>query len=226
MWHAVLRDGSHYLRTTLDVSADEDMAMQSITPMIYNVDNEKAQAVPVVVGNTRGALLASDKIFAGLETPMGVNAAQVANAGYDTFNPKGWNSNSFVWTPGEELPAAIRDAGFKIEGKDLVSDDVRAARGYVSFRKTGEQTITFKYTSGNHRLDVVGVDVINGSGNVLASDYHAGYTGGAKENNVYTLNIPKAGAYVLRYFVAGAANRSDFSSNGSIEFSQKLLYLL
>ena len=45
VWHAVLRDGSHYLRTTLDVSADEDMAMQSITPMIYNVDNEKAQAV-------------------------------------------------------------------------------------------------------------------------------------------------------------------------------------
>ena len=222
VWHAVLRDGSHYLRTTLDVSADEDMAMQSITPMIYNVDNEKAQAVPVVVGNTRGALLASDKIFAGLETPMGVNAAQVANAGYDTFNPKGWNSSSFVWTPGEELPAAIRDAGFKIEGKDLVSDDVRAARGYVSFRKTGEQTITFKYTSGSHRLDVVGVDVIDGSGNVLASDYHAGYTGTAKDQNVYTLNIPKAGAYVLRYFVAGAANRSDFSSNGSIEFSQKI----
>lgn len=74
-WHAVLRDGSHYLRTTLEVTADDDQAMQSITPMIYNVDNEAAKTVPVVVGNTRGALLASNKIFAGLETPMGVNSA-------------------------------------------------------------------------------------------------------------------------------------------------------
>lgn len=73
VWHAVLRDGSHYLRTTLDVSADKDIAMQSITPMIYNVDGYKQE----VVGNTRGALIASKKIFAGLETPMGVNSVEV-----------------------------------------------------------------------------------------------------------------------------------------------------
>lgn len=77
VWHAVLRDGSHYLRTTIDVSADKDIAMQSITPMIYNVDSYKAQSVPEVVGNTRGALIASNKIFAGLETPMGVNSVEV-----------------------------------------------------------------------------------------------------------------------------------------------------
>ena len=78
-WHAVLRDGSHYLRTTLEVTADKDQAMQSITPMLYVVDNNAAKSVPVVIGNTRGAVLASDKIFAGLETPMGVNSTQVAS---------------------------------------------------------------------------------------------------------------------------------------------------
>lgn len=77
VWHAVLRDGSHYLRTTLDVATDEDVAMQSITPMIYNVDCKKAKTTPMVVGNTRGAILASNKIFAGLETPMGVNSVEV-----------------------------------------------------------------------------------------------------------------------------------------------------
>ena len=220
-WHAVLRDGSHYLRTTLEVTADEDQAMQSITPMLYNVDNEKAQTVPVVVGNTRGALLASDKIFAGLETPMGVNSAQVANAGYDTFNPKGWNSSSFSWNPGEELPQAIREGEIKVDNNAVSPDDVRGTRGYISFRKAGEQTITFQYTSGNHRLDIVGVDVVDGTGKVVASDYHGGYTGGQKSNNVYTLNIPEAGAYVLRYFVAGTV-RSDFSSNGTITFSEKV----
>lgn len=200
-WHAVLRDGSHYLRTTLEVTADKDQAMQSITPMLYVVDNNAAKSVPVVVGNTRGAVLASEKIFAGLETPMGVNSTQVANAGMDSFNPKGWNSSSFVWAPGEELPQAIREADLKVDNVSVSPDDVMGARGYVSFRKTGKQTLTFQYTSGNHRLDIVGVDVVDGTGKVLASDYHSGFTGGQKSNNVYTLDIPQTGAYVLRYFV-------------------------
>lgn len=220
-WHAVLRDGSHYLRTTLEVTADDDQAMQSITPMIYNVDNEAAQTVPVVVGNTRGALLASNKIFAGLETPMGVNSAQVSNAGMDSFTPTGWNSSSFNWTPGDELPEGIRNSDIKVDNKAVSPDDVMGTRGYVSFRKAGSQTLTFQYTSGNHRLDIVGVDVVDGNGNVLAKDYHGGFTGGQKSNNVYTLDIPKAGAYVLRYFVAGT-KRSDFSSNGTITFSEKI----
>lgn len=220
-WHAVLRDGSHYLRTTLEVTADDDQAMQSITPMIYNVDNEAAKTVPVVVGNTRGALLASNKIFAGLETPMGVNSAQVSNAGMDSFTPTGWNSSSFNWEPGDELPEDIRKSEIKVDNNTVSPDDVMGTRGYVSFRKAGTQTLTFQYTSGNHRLDIVGVDVVDGNGNVLAKDYHGGFTGGQKSNNVYTLDIPKAGAYVLRYFVAGT-KRSDFSSNGTITFSEKI----
>lgn len=220
-WHAVLRDGSHYLRTTLDITASADQAMQSITPMIYNVDNEKAQTVPVVVGNTRGALLASDKIFAGLETPMGVNSAKVANAGFDTFTPNNWTSQSFAWEPGDELPEAIRNANNLVDGNPVSAESIRGTRGYVSFRKAGKQTITFEYTSGNHRLDIVGVDIIDGQGNVLASDYHGGYTGGQKNNNVYHLNVPNTGAYVLRYFVAGTT-RSDFNSNGKITFSEKI----
>lgn len=220
-WHAVLRDGSHYLRTTLEVTADDDQTMQSITPMIYNVDNEAAKTVPVVVGNTRGALLASNKIFAGLETPMGVNSAQVSNAGMDSFTPTGWNSSSFNWEPGDELPEDIRKSEIKVDNNTVSPDDVMGTRGYVSFRKAGTQTLTFQYTSGSHRLDIVGVDVVDGNGNVLAKDYHGGFTGGQKSNNVYTLDIPKAGAYVLRYFVAGT-KRSDFNSNGTITFSEKI----
>ena len=32
-WSAVLRDGSHYLRTEIHITAHADQAMQSITPM-------------------------------------------------------------------------------------------------------------------------------------------------------------------------------------------------
>ena len=72
VWRAVLRNGSHYLRTELDITATADQAMTNIIPMLYSV-NTTTGGTPAVVGNTRGAVLASDKIFAGLETPMGQN---------------------------------------------------------------------------------------------------------------------------------------------------------
>ncbi|MCI6130677.1 MAG: hypothetical protein MR692_09950, partial [Prevotella sp.] len=85
-WRAVLRDGSHYLRTEMSISSDKDVRMDNIKPMIYAVDNSKAKSAPVVVGNTRGAVLLSNKIFAGLETPMGVNTNNVDPADIATIN--------------------------------------------------------------------------------------------------------------------------------------------
>ncbi|WP_297262068.1 hypothetical protein [uncultured Prevotella sp.] len=85
-WRAVLRDGSHYLRTEMSIMSDKDVAMDHIKPMVYAVDNRKAKTAPVVVGNTRGAVLLSNKIFAGLETPMGVNTNNVDAADIATIN--------------------------------------------------------------------------------------------------------------------------------------------
>lgn len=87
-WRAVLRDGSHYLRTEMNISSDKDVRMDNIKPMIYAVDNRKAKSAPVVVGNTRGAVLLSDKIFAGLETPMDVNTNNVDSADIATINSR------------------------------------------------------------------------------------------------------------------------------------------
>lgn len=87
-WRAVLRDGSHYLRTEMSISSDKDVLMDNIKPMIYAVDNRKAKSAPVVVGNTRGAVLLSNKIFAGLETPMGVNTNNVDSADIATINSR------------------------------------------------------------------------------------------------------------------------------------------
>ncbi len=73
LWKAVLRDGSHYLRTEMELEGDGDVDMYNVVPMIYNVDTEAAGSTPAVVGNTRGAALLSDKIFAGLENPVAYN---------------------------------------------------------------------------------------------------------------------------------------------------------
>lgn len=73
LWRAVLRDGSHYLRTELEVTALQNVPMRGIIAMKYMYNNRHGKQLPQVVGNTRGAVIANDKIFAGLETPMAIN---------------------------------------------------------------------------------------------------------------------------------------------------------
>lgn len=78
VWRAVLRDGSHYLRTEMDINANKDVAMRGIIAMKYSFNNKFSKQLPHVVGNTRGAVIANDKIFAGLETPMSINTVASA----------------------------------------------------------------------------------------------------------------------------------------------------
>lgn len=76
VWRAVLRNGSHYLRTEMDIQATKDLPMKGIVAMNYLVAKNSAYTAPEVVGNTRGVILASNHIFAGLETPMGLNSSK------------------------------------------------------------------------------------------------------------------------------------------------------
>ena len=76
VWRAVLRNGSHYLRTEMDIQAAKDLPMKGIVAMNYLVAKNSAYTAPEVVGNTRGAILASNHIFAGLETPIGLNSSK------------------------------------------------------------------------------------------------------------------------------------------------------
>lgn len=212
-WRAVLRDGSHYLRTELDLTGKANQAMTSITPMMYTVNVAAAGSAPKVVGNTRGAIIASDKIFAGLETPMGINSVVKEEDALSSFTPKAWTANSFSWTPGDATPAEIVKLGYP-------SSFIVGAKGYITFTETGDNTITFEYASGSHRLNIVGVDITDGLGNVIDSDYHVGYTGSAKSNNVYTLTIPKRSSYILRYFVE--TKTETVASTGNISFNKRI----
>lgn len=215
-WRAVLRDGSHYLRTELELTAVADVAMNAIIPMHYTVDNNSSAQAPAVVGNTRGAVIASDKIFAGLETPMGKNSI-VGAVNTEPFAYGNWTSSSFSWEPGTDTPQGILNLGLPASG-------ILGVQGYLAILGSGTQTVTFQYTSGNHRLDIAGVDIVNLSGTVVASDYHKGYTGGAKSKNVYTLNIPEPGFYLVRYFRDTVTDgQASFNSNGTITWSCQVI---
>lgn len=214
-WSAILRDGSHYLRNSLTLTANSDVAMKSIIPMWYAI---KSADAPEVIGNTRGAVLISDEIFAGLETPTAYNSIESGKEpateilADDGFNFNSWSADSstpdaqyvsnpayFTWKPGADTPQDIQNLGsyYKAENCKYIA----GKRGFINVNQAGTHTITFRYSSGSHRLNIAGVDLINANGEIVASDYHAGYTGGLHSNNVYTLNIPKAGKYLVRYFV-------------------------
>lgn len=216
IWRAVLRDGSHYLRTELELKATANTKMFSITPMIYQVNVKAAGSAPKVVGNTRGAVLLSDKIFAGLETPMGINSvgeAELSNA----FNHAAWTAESFSWVPGDSVPTGITALGF-------TKAQIKGVKGYLSFKTTGSQTITFNYTRGTHKLNIAGVEVVNPvTGAVVSSDYHYGRTGAAHHKNAYTVDIPSKGVYEVRYYVATYAledrQNETITSSGNIAYS-------
>ena len=218
-WRAVLRDGSHYLRTEMDIlnGSDAGIAMNSITPMMYTVQNVYGEKAPAVVGNTRGAVIASDKIFAGLETPMGIQTSG-ATTDLETFVFQAWDgASSWAWTPeADEIPESL---------KQYDAATVNASRGYLVFSETGEQTVTFQYTQGNNRLQIIGVDLVGLDGNVVSSDYHFGFTGGAKDKNVYTVNVPKVGAYMVRLFVTNQGSGEGYASKGTITYSQRMRWL-
>lgn len=219
-WRAELRDGSHYLRTDLTMTSTKNVKFSAIVPMQYNVDVEAAGSTPSVSGNTRGSVLVSNKIFAGLETPTGYNTAgseSDLDRAWTTYNQ--WNgAASFNWTP-SELPTGMTDTHYN-------TNNIVGARGYLKLQG-GSQTITFTYSSGSHKLNIAGVDVVDPvSGAVVASDYHNGRTGNSSENNVYRLNIPENGVYIVRYFISLLAWSENYAnetitSSGNITYSKK-----
>ncbi|MCM1310625.1 MAG: hypothetical protein NC301_06335 [Bacteroides sp.] len=218
LWYAILRDGSHYLRTELSLTSDLATEMKSVIPMNYTVAD--GEPTVNVVGNTRGAILASSKIFAGVESPMGINSvgseikvsdADSPAATYsDEFSLTSWKPEMFCWTPGREVPSQILELGFD-------DSQVLGAYGLADFTQAGSQTVTFTYRSGNLRLNMVGVDIVDSEGQIAASDYHIGFAGGQHSNNVYTLNVPQAGQYTIRFFVE--TKTEGITSSGNITYS-------
>lgn len=101
-----------------------------------------------------------------------------------------WTATS--WTAATNVPAGVTALGYTEAQVKSITKDV-----YV--KEDGNATFTFKYTSGTHKLDIAGVDLVKEDGTVAASDYHYGSTGTASSNNTYTLTGIPAGKYTLRY---------------------------
>ena len=214
VWRAVLRDGSHYLRTEMEITGVDDVDMYNIIPMIYNVDTKAAGSTPAVVGNTRGAVLMSNKIFAGLETPTAYNTVGGATGEEDnwilttTMPDVALAANS--WVQMEENDKAIAR---------LTEVTGAGYQNLLAYKQTGVELkegqkveVKVQYKTGSHRLNFGGADLLAANGDIAANDYHSGYSGGQHDKNVFTFIAPNDGTFTIRVIVENKSESINATS--------------
>ena len=218
VWRAVLRDGSHYLRTEMELKGVDDVDMYNVIPMIYNVDTKAAGSTPAVVGNTRGAVLMSNKIFAGLETPTAYNTVGDATGEEDKWNltttmdPISLTADSWTQVAESDVPKRVEEA----TGANY--PNVYAYKhANVTLQKNQKVEITVEYKSGANRLNFGGADLLDSNNSIAAVDYHTGYSGTAKSNNTFSFIAPNDGTFTLRVFVENKSEPITASSTMSVK---------
>ena len=218
-WRAVLRDDSHYLRQEyiLKVNGDQPVPFHTITPLQVIPTTEGGE--PAISGNTsHGTVVVTDKLFMGLETPMSVmTVGQQGAAMEDEWNAERWQPGMFG--SAFAVPAGFQPVyGNRFDAKNgPVVRDLLVAEGPVSFKAAGDCDIAFRYERGNNRLNIVGVQLVTAGGQVIAEDIHPGFTGEKSNRATYSIRVPEAGTYNLRYWVE--KKTEPVTSSGSIAIS-------
>ena len=213
LWKAVLRDGSHYLRTEMELTGVGNVDMYDVIPLIYNVNTREAGSTPKVVGNTRGAVLMSNKIFAGLENPVAYNTVGGAAGDEDlweltnTLSPVTLTATSWQQVAEEQVPNRVTEA----TGISYPNVLAYSQEG-VTLTKGQRVEVMVKYTNGNHRLNFCGADLNDASGTIAANDYHSGFSGSQHSNNTFTLIAPYDGTFSIRVFVENKTESIDAGS--------------
>ncbi|MFW5548224.1 MAG: hypothetical protein ACOCNT_05660, partial [Bacteroidales bacterium] len=218
VWKAVLRDGSHYLRTEMELTGANDVDMYNVIPLIYNVDTQAAGSTPAAVGNTRGAVLMSNKIFAGLENPVAYNTVGEASGAEDnytlttTLDPISLTASSWTTVASASLPNRVIEA----TGANYPNVLAYTKEG-VTLAANQKVEVTVAYTSGNHRLNFGGADLLDNANDVAASDYHSGFSGNDNSNNTFVFTAPYAGTFKIRVFVEKATEEVDANSTMTVK---------
>ena len=217
-WKAVLRENSHYLRQEFTLKAsDKPVPFTSITAL--QVTPTEQGGIPSISGNTtHGTVAITESLFMGLETPMSVmTVGQHGAVQEDTWNPEAWTPGMFgsAFNVPESF-APVYGTRYNAQNGPVLRD-LAVAEGPVNFLEPGELMVDFEYERGNNRLNIVGVQLVNTAGQVIAEDIHPGYTGHKSQDAEYRMVVPVAGTYHLRYWVEKKSE--PISSSGRISLS-------
>ena len=116
-----------------------------------------------------------------------------------------------TWKESSNIPAEVTGVEKnqypnKTSNIRTVSMSINVPQGYVKS--------SFVYADGNNRIEALGAELLDEDGNVVSHDYHFGFCGNQKSNNIYTLAASAAGVYTIRYWVTFCSERN--TSNGRI----------
>lgn len=142
------------------------------------------------------------------------DAASGANLTITSWSKDNWKKSGAAIPT--EVSSTIKAKGWKSYNNIHYKDDEN-----LTFSAAKTYNINYNYTGadggGNERMDIRGVEVLDESGNVVACDYHEGYTGNAASNRDYKLEVP-AGTYTVRTLVQ-TGNANDVRCKGNVTYS-------
>ena len=131
--------------------------------------------------------------------------------------------NRNFWQNAESYPAALNEvidgATVRGEGKQTIKKDgatVQLASNPVTVTANGNVVVNFIHDGGDHMLNILGVDLVDAEGNVVASDYHYGSAGGTLYLSEYTLEgLTANAALTLRSFVYDNTATNDRTNSAA-----------
>ncbi len=212
------KDATQYFGNSIDWEKND---ASHRTNLIYRLNSADDDAVPHSFKAVSGEY-DQDVIDAAIEK---INNYELAA---NSQISQTYNSSAAFWTASAVYPAGLNNSTSftKDNTTDTASDHFGNDEHTLYKAVTPVNTfgynnvVTFTYSGGSHGLIILGVDMVNESGKVVASDYHIGFTGGVHVKNTYTLSGAPAGEYMLRYYVCNKANNHELrNTNGTITVS-------
>lgn len=110
-----------------------------------------------------------------------------------------------------EYPADIATVFESVTGHNAV----HCKSLYVNVDAEAAVTVTFTHKTGSDKLNMLGVTLVNGNGDIVAGRYHHGKAGGSHVDNEYSLGNVAPGVYTLNLYVANLVH-SDADYNDKV----------
>ena len=180
-----------------------DAAMKSVT----SLDGMKLDEVNAVKAALTALIEDVENIVETPETPETTIIGKLIATASDAWD---WTSEVTWTTPDEGTYAELLAAcnGKDVDGATFDAAYVVSTEQLLQVTDMGDVTVAFKWTGGNHRIDVLGVDLLK-DGAVVYSKYNVGFSGGAGIPVEYKMEDVEAGTYTLRYFSTSQKNNNS-----------------
>lgn len=121
------------------------------------------------------------------------------------------NNNANFW--GREIATPPTGVSGVITAAGLGAGKVHCKSTGVEVETEGNVTVTFTFTGGSHKINILGVELVDIGGSVVKSDYRYTTAGNNPKTQVYTLAGIAPGEYTLNCYVYDPDDGDDLTNH-------------